>query len=135
MPGSQTGVPMTHVHQNRQFILVAVNGQPAGQLAAFTFPRRLVPVAVVAGACGPQAPRSSRHRHPAHRQPRVFRALRPRPRREAFASLYFRRGRALARPSGPAEKRGHNLSNLPCDRPGIVFCDRYRRDTADCAKG
>ncbi|MEO8259724.1 MAG: pyrroloquinoline quinone-dependent dehydrogenase [Acidobacteriota bacterium] len=38
MPGSQTGVPMTYVHQNRQFVLVAVNGQPAGQLAAFALP-------------------------------------------------------------------------------------------------
>ena len=38
MPGSQTGVPMTYVHQNRQFILVAVNGQPAGQLVAFALP-------------------------------------------------------------------------------------------------
>ena len=38
MPGSQTGVPMTYVYQNRQFILVAVNGQPAGQLVAFALP-------------------------------------------------------------------------------------------------
>jgi len=38
MPGSQTGVPMTYVYQNRQFIVVAVNGQPAGQLVAFALP-------------------------------------------------------------------------------------------------
>jgi quinoprotein glucose dehydrogenase len=38
MPGSQTGVPMTYVYQNRQFIVVSVNGQPAGQLVAFALP-------------------------------------------------------------------------------------------------
>jgi len=38
MPGSQTGVPMTYMYQNRQFILVAVAGRPAGQLVAFSLP-------------------------------------------------------------------------------------------------
>ena len=38
MPGSQTAVPMTYVYQNRQFIVVAVGGQPAGQLVAFALP-------------------------------------------------------------------------------------------------
>jgi len=35
MPGSQTGVPMTYVYQNRQFIVMPVAGRPAGQLVAF----------------------------------------------------------------------------------------------------
>ena len=39
MPGSQTAVPMTYMYQNRQFVLVAVAGQPAGQLVAFALPR------------------------------------------------------------------------------------------------
>ena len=38
MPGNQTGVPMTYVYQNRQFIVMSVNGQPAGQLVAFALP-------------------------------------------------------------------------------------------------
>ena len=40
MPGNQTGVPMTYMYQNRQFILMAVGGQgqPAGQLVAFALP-------------------------------------------------------------------------------------------------
>jgi len=38
MPGSQTSVPMTYMYQNRQFIVVAVGGQPAGQLVAFSLP-------------------------------------------------------------------------------------------------
>jgi quinoprotein glucose dehydrogenase len=38
MPGNQTGVPMTYVYQNRQFVVMAVNGQPAGQLVAFALP-------------------------------------------------------------------------------------------------
>src|SRR5215468_6928621 len=38
MPGSQTGVPRTYMYQNRQFILVAVAGRPAGQLVAFSLP-------------------------------------------------------------------------------------------------
>jgi len=37
-PGNQTGVPMTYMFQNRQFILMAVGGQPAGQLVAFALP-------------------------------------------------------------------------------------------------
>ena len=36
MPGSQTGVPMSYMYQNRQFVLVSVGGQPAGQLIAFS---------------------------------------------------------------------------------------------------
>jgi quinoprotein glucose dehydrogenase len=38
MPGSQTAVPMTYMYQNRQFIVVAVAGRPAGQLIAFSLP-------------------------------------------------------------------------------------------------
>jgi quinoprotein glucose dehydrogenase len=38
MPGSQTGLPMTYMYQNRQFIVMAVSGQPAGQLVAFSLP-------------------------------------------------------------------------------------------------
>jgi quinoprotein glucose dehydrogenase len=43
MPGSQTGVPMTYVYNNRQFILLPVGGQPAGQLVAFALPLPPVP--------------------------------------------------------------------------------------------
>ncbi len=38
MPGTQTGVPMSYLYQNRQFVLMAVSGQPAGQLVAFALP-------------------------------------------------------------------------------------------------
>jgi quinoprotein glucose dehydrogenase len=38
MPGTQTGVPMTYTYQNRQFIVLPVGGQPAGQLVAFAMP-------------------------------------------------------------------------------------------------
>ncbi|HEX5107379.1 MAG TPA: hypothetical protein VFV95_02995 [Vicinamibacterales bacterium] len=38
MPGNQTGVPMAYMYQGRQFILIAVGGQPAGQLVAFALP-------------------------------------------------------------------------------------------------
>jgi quinoprotein glucose dehydrogenase len=38
MPGTQTGLPMTYVYQNRQFIVLPVGGQPAGQLVAFALP-------------------------------------------------------------------------------------------------
>ena len=38
MPASQTSVPMTYMYQNRQFVVVAVGGQPAGQLVAFALP-------------------------------------------------------------------------------------------------
>ena len=38
MPGSQTAVPMTYMYQNRQFIVMSVAGQPAGQLVAFALP-------------------------------------------------------------------------------------------------
>src|SRR4030095_11952234 len=31
MPGTQSGIPMTYMYQNRQFILIAVGGQPDGQ--------------------------------------------------------------------------------------------------------
>ncbi len=31
MPGNQTGVPMTYMYQNRQFILMAVGGRTAGR--------------------------------------------------------------------------------------------------------
>jgi quinoprotein glucose dehydrogenase len=38
MPGNQTSVPMTYTYNNRQFVVLAVNGQPAGQLVAFALP-------------------------------------------------------------------------------------------------
>jgi quinoprotein glucose dehydrogenase len=38
MPGNQTGIPMTYTYQNRQFIVLPVGGQPAGQLVAFALP-------------------------------------------------------------------------------------------------
>jgi quinoprotein glucose dehydrogenase len=38
MPGSQTALPMTYSYNGRQFIVLAVNGQPAGQLVAFALP-------------------------------------------------------------------------------------------------
>jgi quinoprotein glucose dehydrogenase len=38
MPGNQTGLPMTYMYQNRQFVVLAVGGQPAGQLVAFALP-------------------------------------------------------------------------------------------------
>jgi quinoprotein glucose dehydrogenase len=38
MPGTQSGVPMTYMHNNRQFIAISVGGQPAGQLVAFALP-------------------------------------------------------------------------------------------------
>lgn len=38
MPGNQTALPMTYVFNGRQFIVVAVNGQPAGQVVAFALP-------------------------------------------------------------------------------------------------
>ena len=47
MPGTQTGIPMTYVYQNRQFIVLPVGGQPAGQLVAFA-----IPVAAPAGGRG-----------------------------------------------------------------------------------
>ena len=47
MPGNQTGVPMTYMYQGRQFVVMAVGGQPAGQLVAFALPSR---VAARAGA-------------------------------------------------------------------------------------
>lgn len=47
MPGTQTGIPMTYMYQNRQFILLTVGGQPAGQLVAFS-----LPVAAPAGGRG-----------------------------------------------------------------------------------
>jgi len=38
MPGAQTALPMTYSYNGRQFVVVAVNGQPAGQLVAFALP-------------------------------------------------------------------------------------------------
>jgi quinoprotein glucose dehydrogenase len=49
MPGSQTAVPMTYMYQNRQFIVMAVAGQPAGLLVAFALP---VPVGTGGGRGG-----------------------------------------------------------------------------------
>jgi quinoprotein glucose dehydrogenase len=39
LPGTQTGLPMTYMYQNRQFIVLPVGGQPAGQLVAFAIPQ------------------------------------------------------------------------------------------------
>ena len=58
MPGMQTGVPMTYVHQGRQFILVPVAANAAtgttAQLVAYALPVpgrvREVEVAVARGA-------------------------------------------------------------------------------------
>jgi quinoprotein glucose dehydrogenase len=38
MPGPQSGVPMSYMYQGRQFIVLSVGGQPAGQLVAFALP-------------------------------------------------------------------------------------------------
>jgi quinoprotein glucose dehydrogenase len=38
MPGNSSGVPMSYMYQNRQYIALAVGGQPAGQLVAFALP-------------------------------------------------------------------------------------------------
>jgi quinoprotein glucose dehydrogenase len=38
MPGPQSGVPMSYMYQGRQFIVLSVSGQPAGQLVAFALP-------------------------------------------------------------------------------------------------
>src|SRR5262249_42956567 len=38
LPGTQTALPMTYMYQNRQFIVLAVGGQPSGQLVAFAVP-------------------------------------------------------------------------------------------------
>jgi quinoprotein glucose dehydrogenase len=43
MPGTQTGLPMTYTYQNRQFIVLPVGGQPAGQLVAFAMPLPAAP--------------------------------------------------------------------------------------------
>ncbi len=55
MPGTQTGVPMTYTYQNRQFIVLPVGGQPAGQLVAFA-----IPVAAPAGGRGGRGARGAR---------------------------------------------------------------------------
>ena len=55
MPGTQTGVPMTYTYQNRQFIILPVGGQPAGQLVAFA-----LPVAAPAGGRGARGARGAR---------------------------------------------------------------------------
>jgi quinoprotein glucose dehydrogenase len=59
MPGSQTGVPMTYMYQNRQFIVMAVAGRPAGQLVAYALP---APAAAGRGGRGgaPNAPAAGR---------------------------------------------------------------------------
>jgi len=58
MPGNQTGVPMTYMFQNRQFILMAVGGQgqPAGQLVAFSLPVPAAPGGRGRGAARGAAP-------------------------------------------------------------------------------
>jgi len=61
MPGMQTGVPMTYVHQGRQFILLPVAANPAGgttaQLVAYSLPAPAAAGArgVRAGAAGAAA--------------------------------------------------------------------------------
>ena len=57
MPGTQSGLPMTYVYQNRQFIVLSVGGQPAGQLVAFALP--------VPGAAGGRGGRGGRGAAPA----------------------------------------------------------------------
>jgi len=49
MPGAQTAVPMSYMHQGRQFVVVSVGGRPAGQLVAFSLP---VPAAATNGRGG-----------------------------------------------------------------------------------
>jgi quinoprotein glucose dehydrogenase len=56
MPGSQTGVPMTYVYQNRQFIVMSVAGRPAGQLVAFAIPLPTPPGGGRGGRGGANAP-------------------------------------------------------------------------------
>ncbi|MEP7303983.1 MAG: PQQ-binding-like beta-propeller repeat protein [Acidobacteriota bacterium] len=58
MPGNQTGVPMTYVYQNRQFVLMAVGGQgqPAGQLVAFALPAPAGPAGGRGGRGGTPPP-------------------------------------------------------------------------------
>jgi quinoprotein glucose dehydrogenase len=56
MPGSQTAVPMTYMYQNRQFIVVAVAGRPAGQLVAFALPLPTAPGGGRGGRGGAAAP-------------------------------------------------------------------------------
>jgi quinoprotein glucose dehydrogenase len=38
MPATSTGVPMSYMYQNRQFVVLSVGGQPAGQIVAFALP-------------------------------------------------------------------------------------------------
>jgi hypothetical protein len=38
LPANSTSVPMTFMHQGRQFVVLAVGGQPAGQLVALALP-------------------------------------------------------------------------------------------------
>ncbi len=58
MPGTQSGVPMTYMYQNRQFLVMSVGGQPAGQLIAFALP-------VPGGAGGGRGGRGGRGAPPA----------------------------------------------------------------------
>ena len=64
MPGNQTGLPMTYMYQNRQFIVMSVNGQPAGQLVAFALP---VPGGGAVAAAGDEE-----ERQPSRRQSKKF---------------------------------------------------------------
>jgi len=43
MPGNSSSVPMTYMHQGRQFVVLAVGGQPAGQLVALALPAQATP--------------------------------------------------------------------------------------------
>jgi hypothetical protein len=38
LPATSSSVPMTYMHEGRQFVLLAVGGQPAGQLVALALP-------------------------------------------------------------------------------------------------
>jgi glucose dehydrogenase len=38
MPANSSSVPMSYMYQGRQFVVLAVGGQPAGQLVAFALP-------------------------------------------------------------------------------------------------
>jgi quinoprotein glucose dehydrogenase len=68
MPGMQTGVPMTYVHNGRQFILVAVGANAAtgtaAQLVAYALPQ---PAA--AGGAGGRGARGARGAAPAGQEP------------------------------------------------------------------
>ena len=75
MPGMQTGLPMTYMHNNRQFILVSVgsaNGQ-GPQLVAYAIPAP----AGAGGGRGGRGGGGARPRHPRRAQLLQHRGRRP----------------------------------------------------------